>query len=72
VGLLRDAEVIYEAQVRHSPQDPRELAWSSGIDGERLQMAVVWLGLQSRAERRFKLDEELTRSFTWVRVNRRP
>ena len=68
VGLLEDAELVYEALTRRSPQDVRELARSSGIGGERLQMAVVWLELRGRVERHFDIDEEPTRSFSWVRA----
>ena len=69
MGLLEDAELVYEALTRRSPQDVRELARSSGIGGERLQMAVVWLELRGRVERHFDIDEERTRSFSSVRVN---
>jgi hypothetical protein len=68
VGLLEDAELVYEALAQRSPQDVRELARSSGIGGERLQMAVVWLELRGRVERDFDIDEERTRSFSSVRV----
>jgi predicted Rossmann fold nucleotide-binding protein DprA/Smf involved in DNA uptake len=68
VGLLEDAELVYEALTRRSPQDVRELARSTGIGGERLQMAVVWLELRGRVERHFDIDEERTRSFSWVRA----
>jgi hypothetical protein len=68
VGLLEDAELVYEALTRRSPQDVRALARSSGIGGERLQMAVVWLELRGRVERHFDIDEERTRSFSSVRV----
>jgi len=68
VGLLEDAELVYEALTRRSPQDVRELARSSGIGGERLQMAVVWLELRGRVERHFEIDEERTRSFSSVGV----
>jgi hypothetical protein len=59
---------VYEALTRRSPQDVRALARSSGIGGERLQMAVVWLELRGRVERHFDIDEERTRSFSWVRA----
>ena len=68
VSLLRDAETVYEALTLRSPQGARGLAQSTGIDGERLQMAVVWLELRGRVERHFDIDEERTRSFSSVRV----
>ena len=68
MGLLEDAELVYEALARRSPQDFRELVRSSGIGGERLQMAVVWLELRGRVDRHFDIDEERTRSFSSVRV----
>jgi predicted Rossmann fold nucleotide-binding protein DprA/Smf involved in DNA uptake len=68
VGLLEDAELVYEALTRRSPQDVRELARTTGIGGESLQMAVVWLELRGRVERHFDIDEERTRSFSSVRV----
>ena len=68
MGLLEDAELVYEALTRRSPQDVRELARTTGIGGERLQMAVVWLELRERVERHFDIDEERTRSFSSVRV----
>jgi len=68
VGLLEDAELVYEALTLRSPQDVRELARSTGIGGERLQMAVVWLELRERVERHFDVDEERTRSFSSVGV----
>jgi len=68
VALLEDAEVVYEALTRRSPQHAGELARSSGIGSERLQMAVVWLELRGRVDRSFDLEEEPTRSFSCVRV----
>lgn len=68
MGLLEDAELVYEALTLRSPQDVRELARSTGIGGERLQMAVVWLELRERVERHFDVDEERTRSFSSVGV----
>jgi hypothetical protein len=68
VSLLNDAEVIHEALSRRSPQNARELARSTGIGGERLQMAVVWLEMRGRVERHFGIDEERTSSFSSVRV----
>jgi hypothetical protein len=42
-----------------------ELERSSGIEGERLQMAF-WLELCGRVDRSFDLEEEPTRSFSCV------
>ncbi len=71
VSLLRDAETVYEALTRRSPQGARGLAQSTGIDGERLHMAVVWLELRGQVERGFKIDEHPTNGFSWVRVSDR-
>lgn len=68
MGLLTDAEAVYVALSRRSPQGVLELAESSGIRGERLQMAVVWLDLRGRVERDFDVDEAPTNSFSSVRV----
>ena len=46
VSLLEDAAVVYRALLRRSPQNAGELERSSGIEGERLQMAAVWLELR--------------------------
>ncbi len=56
VGLLSDAEAVYRALARESPQAERELARSSGIVGERLETAVVWLELRGYVERVLDLD----------------
>jgi hypothetical protein len=68
VSLLEDAEAVYEALTVQSPEDAGELMRSSGIDGERLQMAIAWLELRGRVERRFNLEEVPTSSFSCVRV----
>lgn len=68
VSLLRDSEAVYDALKGHSPQDRRTLARSSGIVGERLQMAVVWLEMRGRVERRFNTNEHATNSFSSVRL----
>jgi len=68
MSLLEDAELVYGALIDEGPLDAEELARSSGIDGERLQIVVVWLELRGRVERHFDLDEERTRSFSCVRV----
>jgi hypothetical protein len=70
MGLREDAEVVYEALTRRNPQDAGELARSSGIGGERLQMAVVWLELRGRVDRSFDLEEEPTRSSSCVSVRK--
>ncbi len=68
VSLLEDAEAVYEALTVQSPEDAGELMRWSGIDGERLQMAIAWLELCGRVERRFNLEEVPTSSFSCVRV----
>jgi hypothetical protein len=68
MSLLEDAELVYATVIDEGPLDAEELERSSGIDGERLQMAVVWLELRGRVERHIDLDEERTRSFSRLRV----
>ena len=41
VSLLEDAEAVYEALTVQSPEVAGELVRSSGIDRERLQMAIA-------------------------------
>ena len=68
VSLLSDAEAVYHALRGRSPQDASTLARSTGIVGERLQMAVVWLEMRGRVERDFKIDESPANSFSSVRL----
>jgi predicted Rossmann fold nucleotide-binding protein DprA/Smf involved in DNA uptake len=68
MSLLADADAVYEALSRRSPQEADELAESSGIDGDRLQMAVVWLELQGQVERDLPIDEPTTSAFSAVRL----
>jgi hypothetical protein len=68
MGILADAETVYRALAEESPQDARELARSSGIDGERLEHAVIWLELRGRVEISFGTEEDLTRSFSLARL----
>jgi hypothetical protein len=70
VSLLNDAGVVYKALLQRSPQDVSELALATGLDGERLEMAVVWLELRGRADWHLDGNEDSTRSFSWVSVRK--
>jgi hypothetical protein len=68
VSLLKDAEAVYKALLQRSPQDERELMEATGLNSERLQIAVVWLELRGRADRHFDLDDQPPYSFSSVSV----
>jgi DNA-binding MarR family transcriptional regulator len=68
VGLLDDAAAVFRALAEKSPQSARELARSSGVEGDRLQMAVVWLEERGEVERQFDTLEDRTASFSSVRL----
>ena len=70
MSLRKDAEHVYKSLLQRSPQDVRELALATGLEGARLEMAVVWLELRGRADWHLDDNEDSTRSFSWVSVRK--
>jgi DprA winged helix domain len=70
MSLLKDAEKVYTSLLQQSPQDIRELAQATGLDSDRVQMAVVWLELRGRADWHLDGNEDSTRSSSWVSVRK--
>lgn len=68
MSLLKDAEKIYKSLLQRSPQDVRQLALATGLEDERLEMAVVWLELRGRVDWHLDGNDDSTRSFSWVSV----
>ena len=67
--LDQDAEAVYQALVARSPQEPRDLAESSGVHGERLEAAMEQLEEEGLAERGYETGgDAFGYSFSWAQL----